>query len=119
MVSQFLLALAAITTTTFAAPSQQQSSTVPNVFWTIINLARGALPFHSAFPFPSINKCLRLHPINPPLSILLLRIRHLGHQRPARLHLPPQRLRKSHFITEHHSQRPTLEQLRCLSLQWQ
>ncbi|KAH8768621.1 hypothetical protein F5882DRAFT_509275 [Hyaloscypha sp. PMI_1271] len=51
MASKFLLALSAITITTLAAPSQQQSSTVPNVFWTIKNLARDCTPL--TLPSPS------------------------------------------------------------------
>jgi len=44
MFSGFLLTLTAITITALSAPSQQGSSTVPGVFWTIKDLARDCTP---------------------------------------------------------------------------
>ncbi|PMD28381.1 hypothetical protein NA56DRAFT_696154 [Hyaloscypha hepaticicola] len=51
MFSKLLLALAAFTCTTLSAPSQQQTSTVPNVYWTVKNLTRDCTP--PTIPSPS------------------------------------------------------------------
>lgn len=116
MFSKLLLALAAFTCTTLSAPSQQQTSTVPNVYWTVKNLTRGSPSFPSPIHPPLTIH--RLHPTNNPQSVLLLPIHYLCNERPTRLQLQSHRLGKPCLTTEQRPHRSSIQQLWCLSLQW-